>query len=71
MEVTRHLFPEFDPLKVLLLLLFRSLLLLLLLLLFTMEVTGHLFPDFDPLKVLVDLGSSLGLWLGLGAAQVK
>ena len=35
------------------------------------EMTVHSFPVFQPLVVLQDLGSSLGLWLGLGVLQVR
>ena len=33
------------------------------------EVTTHYFPKFQFLAVFQDLGSSLGLWLGVGAIQ--
>ena len=35
----------------------------------TVEVTTHYFPEFQFLVVFQDLGSSLGLWLGVGAIQ--
>ena len=35
----------------------------------TVEVTTHFFPEFQFLVVFQDLGSSLGLWLGVGAIQ--
>ena len=33
------------------------------------DVIVHSLPHFQPLEVLQDLGSSLGLWLGLGVIQ--
>ena len=35
----------------------------------SVEVTTHFFPQFQFLVVFQDLGSSLGLWLGVGAIQ--
>ena len=35
----------------------------------SVEVTTHFFPEFQFLVVFQDLGSSLGLWLGVGAVQ--
>ena len=35
----------------------------------SVEVTTHYFPEFQSLVVFQDLGSSLGLWLGVGAIQ--
>ena len=34
------------------------------------RVTEHYFPNFSPEELLAAVGSSLGLWLGLGVIHI-